>query len=616
MLEVPAFTPAEGAVLLAALGAGWVDEQTRRGLAGDVDGHALALSALAGALADRSRAVDVVGLRADLVAAGRTDARVAKVLGFYADRLPERDRWLVAAVSLFAHPVSVDALRAVAEHQVFAGHLQGLTATDVRASAAGRLSGLVSWHPQGTLSAHPLVRDAFRPWAMGAADVAVEASLAGVPGEITTREDGLRVVEAIELLLDADQWDAADALYDSRTNTGQLWLSLPAARLGQRAPLAFVGTPTRRADCPNRLSPSVCSRYLGEVGLNALYAGDLATAAEYTQACIDDKRAASDEPNLSIALQNLTEVLGRMGLLDRAAVAAAEALRLAQAHHDRKVEGDAHTYAGWVANLAGDTSAAEVSFTAADRVVYANDPDGDHLYAMGGVWWGEFLARTGRTDASRRLNDANQRICTTHGWRQDLARVDRVRARLALVDGDPQRGLDRAMAAVAVLRDGELVSDLAETLPVLADVARAAGNLDAAYGYATEAVHLAGPRGLAPAQAAALTARAQVHAARATTAVPDQAQRAAHVDRARDDADAARSIAARHGLGWHELDALNLHTLLDEIDGTDNGWAAKAAALRKHLIPTGLEVDPLVAVEQLVAQDRSAANDDQERNES
>jgi hypothetical protein len=102
MLEVPPFTPEEGAALLAGLGADWVDLPIRRGLSTVVDGHALALSALAGVLSDRSRGVDVAGLRAELVAAGRTDARVAKVLSFYADRLPERDRWLAAAVSFRA----------------------------------------------------------------------------------------------------------------------------------------------------------------------------------------------------------------------------------------------------------------------------------------------------------------------------------------------------------------------------------------------------------------------------------------------------------------------------------------------------------------------------------
>ena len=67
---------------------------------------------------------------------------------------------------------------------------------------------------------------------------------------MTSRADALVVVEAIELLLDAGQWQPADDLHDSRTRKdeiGDVWMHLPAARLGQRASLAFVGTPARRA---------------------------------------------------------------------------------------------------------------------------------------------------------------------------------------------------------------------------------------------------------------------------------------------------------------------------------------------------------------------------------
>ena len=44
-----------------------------------------------------------------------------------------------------------------------------------------RLGGLASWHPDGTISAHPLVRDTFRPLALGAAETAADTALAGLP---------------------------------------------------------------------------------------------------------------------------------------------------------------------------------------------------------------------------------------------------------------------------------------------------------------------------------------------------------------------------------------------------------------------------------------------------
>ena len=114
MLEVPPFTPAEGSELLAAAGGGWLPDGERQALVRAVDGHALATGVLAGLLADRPPAGDLAALRAELDAATRTDARVGRVLTFYADRLAEPDRYLLAAVSLFARPAPADAVLAVA----------------------------------------------------------------------------------------------------------------------------------------------------------------------------------------------------------------------------------------------------------------------------------------------------------------------------------------------------------------------------------------------------------------------------------------------------------------------------------------------------------------------
>jgi hypothetical protein len=170
MLEVPPFTPAEGAALLAAAGGDWLPEEERQGLVAAVDGHALAVSVLAGLLAGWLPATDLAALRADLAAAARTDARVGHVLGFYADRLAEPDRYLLAAVSLFARPVGAEAVLAVAAHEAFGGRLAGWTpeATAVddepgllfqgrdAADAALRLAARhhLPWHQLDALRAH------------------------------------------------------------------------------------------------------------------------------------------------------------------------------------------------------------------------------------------------------------------------------------------------------------------------------------------------------------------------------------------------------------------------------------------------------------------------------
>ena len=309
MLDVPPFTPAEGAALLAAAGGDWLPDGERRMLVAAVDGHALAVGALAGLLADRPPSGDLTALREDLAAAARTSDRVRRVLRFYADRLGEPDRYLLAALSMFARPASAEAVLTVARHPAFGGRLDGWTPAMVETAVRERLGGLVSWHPAGTVSAHPLVRDAFRSLAMAAAEVAVETTLTGIPaGHVTSRADALVVVEAIELLLDADQWQAANDLHDSRTRKdqiGDVWRHLPAARLGQRASAAFVGTPARRAACEANLRPRDLGYYINGVGLYAMYAGDLITAREYMRMAISFDRGTGDSRNLAISLDQL-----------------------------------------------------------------------------------------------------------------------------------------------------------------------------------------------------------------------------------------------------------------------------------------------------------------------
>ena len=195
------------------------------------------------------------------------------------------------------------------------------------------------------------------------------------------------------------------------------------------------------------------------------------------------------------------------------------------------------------------------------------------------------MARSGRTGPARALTDLNRAVSVQYNWNEDVARCDRVLGLLGLAAGDPGGAREKVAAAAVTFRDGDYLVELAETLPVLADCARGAGDLDAADQRIAEALALAGPRGLIPAQAAALTVRARIHADRAAAGDPT------HLDRGRDAADTAHRLAVRHRLAWHELDALDAHARLDAVARSTNGWAARAATLRARLIPAGL--DPL-----------------------
>jgi hypothetical protein len=399
-------------------------------------------------------------------------------------------------------------------------------------------------------------------------------------GPVTSRADALAVVEEIERLLDGGHWAVADELYVTRCGTGQVFRHLPAAGLGQRAAGAFVATPDRREACSDRLSPDDLSFYLNDAGLHAMHAGDLATARECLSASLQHDRDAGNTAQLSAGLRNLAECLGRLGLPGPALETAAEALDWAGRSLDDHQVRDAHACLAWVAGLAGDTARAEQHFLIADQLEFAGDPGGSHLYSNRGVWWAEWLARTGRQWAAQLLTDDNETLCRANGWNDPLARCERLLGQFALADDElPEAGRYLTSAATRQ-RDAGYLPDLAETLPHLATWAHTAGNPGAAAQHLSEAIAISAPRRLVPAHVTALTTRARLNATEA-----------------RADASTALDLATTHNLPWSELEALQAHTAIDQAENTDNGWAARATTLQSKLIPPTLDRDPMRTIE-------------------
>ncbi len=468
MLDVPPFTPAEGSALIAAAGAAWLPDHGRRELVAAVDGHALATGVLAGLLGARPPASDLAALRADLAAATRTDARVGRVLGFYANRLSEAERYLLAAVCLFARPVPAPAVLAVGRHEAFGQRLAGWTPSEVEAAVRGRLGGLASWHPDCRISAHPLVRETFRPLALDAAEIAAETALAGMPaGTVTNRADALRVVEAIELLLDAGQWSAANDMYHARSNNGEVWDDLPAARLGQRAGTAFVATAGRRAACASHLKSRGLGFYVNDVGLCAMNSGDTATARDYLTLNCQLDRAAEDGHNRRIGLLNLAMCLGLSGHVNSAQVAAAEALSLAEIENDHEAS-RSHSYLAWLSGVAGDAVAAEQHFAAAAHIAVTDSPSGRYLLSFAGIQWADWLLDTGRRHACQVLTCRNAENSPINGWKAHIARCERALGRVAMASGDAVAAGRYLESAAGTFRDGEFLR------PVSADRREAA----------------------------------------------------------------------------------------------------------------------------------------------
>ncbi len=409
-------------------------------------------------------------------------------------------------------------------------------------------------------------------------------------GPVTSRAAALAVVEEIERLLDGGRWAEADGLYVTRCGTGQVFRHLPAAGLGQRAAGAFVATPDRRAACPDRLSPDDLSFYLNDAGLHAMHAGDLATARDYLSASLQHDRGTGNTAQLAAGLRNLAECLGRLGLPGPAQETAAETLDWAGRSLDDHQVRDAHACLAWAAGLAGDTARAEQHFLIADQLEFAGDPDSHHLYSNRGVWWAEWLARTGRRWAAQLLTDDNETLCRASGWNDPQARCERLLGQFALADDDELPEAGRCLTSAATRqRDAGYLPDLAETLPHLATWAHTTGTPGAAAEHLTEAIAISAPRSLVSAHITALTTRARLNATQAIT-------------QARADASTALDLATTHNLPWSELEALQAHAALDQAGNTGNGWSARATALQSKLVPPGLDRDPLRTVERQAAE--------------
>ena len=290
---------------------------------------------------------------------------------------------------------------------------------------------------------------------------------------------------------------------------------------------------------------------------------------------------------LAIRLRNLTNCYRWLGDADQARHAAVESLHHAEYTDDPTLRWRSRANLAAALDLAGDTRAADTGFAAADLACL--HADGDHLYSVGGVWWGEFLLRTGRPAAARALTERNQDISRRNGWNADTARTERLLARCGLAVGDLTTAGRRLHAAAATLYGGDYLTEWAATPPDLAEHHRRAGRPADAEQTSTQAITFAGPRGMVPTHARALAARARTRADRHTaTGDPNL------LARARDDADHALRLATRtRRLPWAELDSLDALTHLDDLTGHDHGWRHRADTLRATLIPTGLDPDPL-----------------------
>ena len=338
-LDLHGLAPDNGAWLLEELGVRGPPTE-REHVSEQLDGHPLGLRVFADALPEEDRDqprrfLDHSFHVGALPEGASLNDKLRRLFVFYEKKLPVVQLRILGIVSLFRAPIADETvLRLV--RGLFGEALpdDAALSTELRRLQS---RGILTREPieggQGS-ACHPILRDHFRAVLLGTGtDTARRAAnlLTGQPSEGRPRsvKEIELVLLAVELLLDAGDFMAADGLYRNRLETGNVFKWIPAPAEGLGCALGFVRDEGRRAQCEAQLSRGHLRFYLNEVGLYASNSGNHGLALRYYGEANDFRRDLQDAHNPSIGLRNKAELLVFLGRLSEAQHAAVEALRVA-----------------------------------------------------------------------------------------------------------------------------------------------------------------------------------------------------------------------------------------------------------------------------------------------
>lgn len=603
-LDLDHLTPEEGADLLRRSEVGGT-EQERLEISKRYEGHPLALRIFAAAVAtqaygDPSRLINKVfrdtGLRDD----DPLEWKLLHLLTFYEEQLSAKQRMLLGLVSLFRTPVEEATVRTLARQlpdteevladmtaQAFHQEFQGLCNDHLLLRDYGD-AGEVCY------SCHPVLREHFRnallgrgkTVASGVTDFLTGQPSSEAPKSIREMEP---VLSAIELLLEAGDFQRADMLYTERLNNGRIFLTLPALYAGIQCALGFVANTERRRQCEQQLSSRRLSFYLNDVGLFAHNAGELQYGAQFYKESTDIDRRNDDKKNLSTGHRNYSELLINLGQLAEAQTFAQEAVTLARELDDKERVIHGLSFIGNLFTLQGRLHEAIQAFEEANK--YEQEYSGNELCSIRGIFWADLLVRLGRVAHARQLTEANLQICQRNNWYDDTARCHWVFGRIDIVEGRLSMANDHLNRAESIMRRGHMLTDLSRVLLAKADLHRRQKAWDEASRYVEETLRLAAPRMLRLVHADALVMQGRIVLERAmANDLQDSEQAKTQMYRAQDDAKAGLVMARQCGYPWAERDALVLlvdacQVLKDEENALKYRREAEVISRRLELPP-------------------------------
>jgi len=497
-MHLPRLSPTEGADLLRRLDvAGETEDLVASSKA--LQGHALALRVLAASARRQKGILPDVSRFPNILGADEFSLKMNRLLSFYREKLSETENQVAGLVALFPNAVSTPILSALSDRPEYEGLARDGALS--RALLALEADGLLLREPGSeTWSAHPVVRDYFRPRSGGvaqeAANLIAGRPLSGRPEDI---EDLRGVLDAICILCDAKLYEAAWTLYVSRCGGGEIFFRLGATRRRYEIESRFV-----TAEAKSHLSAEAFARALGNAAAGRSRLGDLPGAVamhhELAEAEARERRWGAAARRFA----SKSSLLAEYRPVSEALAQAEKAYECAERSDRDSALVTASARRGRRLAEAGRASEAATFIISAYRLARANEAEFlsaknpfrfDCAHAALSLGRPDLAAALFSEDAVVSTNDGYPRYAA---WAQTLAAAAR---------GDHSTCVDLAAAMQDQARRSGDVFSMAQCMICCADAALEAGDSNHAETMARRAVELAGSRGFVRLHAAALASR-------------------------------------------------------------------------------------------------------------
>jgi tetratricopeptide (TPR) repeat protein len=394
--------------------------------------HALSVAVIGSYLShfEAGRVEAAATLQLDAIAGDDPKAaKLARVLAFYADRLPDQERELLARLAVFPRGITVKLLGMLVDA---GGQVAGVL-VNARPALARLLQRLVDRGlvfryaaADGTLNwtAHPFVRERFAALlgcpAEAVFDVVAQRIGHGLAQRPEKKPEAVALLDRYEQLIEVTRLagrvqQAFDLYWDGLGSFIHLGWKLGEYARAYRILRCFLPASGDPKGFGEGLSEQDQSLGLNDLSLMARLLGRLHEAADLRREDDARSRVLGEPKETSRRLQNTSEVALDLGHLGEALAAASEALREAEQAKDDDHRKFSLAYRANAHHGLGDIAAARADFAAATAL-----EDKPMLYSGLGQWHARHHLDLGQPDACRAIAEAGIRIAQRNEWNFEI----------------------------------------------------------------------------------------------------------------------------------------------------------------------------------------------------